>query len=283
MAQQDTISNVELQYLKFPFTQKSKSKMSVAVVDASSPQSVLDLALEGGFQHVVQGSQPHTEAEVSASVQMLNRPYDFFKWPACMILSPSAINDQNEKNLTEFWHQIRSSDHKETVLDQVRNYCQKLTKSSTLLNEISLAADELLTNAIFNAPFVDQENSHHGIDRQNAKVDLHDPHRAELFIAHDEGRIVLGCRDSYGSLNWLNLLKRIRGCFRQGADSMMNFGDGGAGIGSYMVFNSCHSYYLAVCPKQMTLICCSFLRSGSLVARENAPKNLHCFTVEINP
>ena len=74
----------------------------------------------------------------------------------------------------------------------------------------------------------------------------------------------------------MKLFKKIKSCYDTSVAANMNMsGGGGAGIGSFMVFNSAASYYAMVEAGQCTLVCCSVPLKMSSKARALLPKNLH--------
>ena len=143
------------------------------------------------------------------------------------------------------------------------------------MTDILLCSDEVITNSIYNAPFVDQHNNFSGPTRDFSKVQIDPDKKARFFIGADPDRVIIGCRDQYGTLNPDKLIDRIKRCYESNPGEVMNFGQGGAGIGSFLIFDSCVSMYIAVDAGQSTTICCAFPLGLSATKRSLVPKNLH--------
>jgi hypothetical protein len=96
-----------------------------------------------------------------------------------------------------------------------------------------------------------------------------------LFLAHDESRLMVGCTDPYGSLGIARYLSKVKATYALGAAATMDFGSGGAGIGSYIIFNTGASLYIGVKPGQSTVICCVLPLGMSNRKRAALSKHLH--------
>jgi len=75
------------------------------------------------------------------------------------------------------------------------------------------------------------------------------------------------------------LFKRIKNCYDTSVGDNINYsGAGGAGIGSYLIFNSSASYFAEVKVQSHTIVCCTVPLGMSSRARLNIAKNLHFFS-----
>ena len=101
------------------------------------------------------------------------------------------------------------------------------------------------------------------------------PGLVEFFARTDGLRLVLGVRDSYGTLRFEQVLSRISRCFEDGMAGSIKQGEGGAGIGSFMVFNACISYYAGVERGKRTVVCVSLPVGISRREGNALPKNIH--------
>lgn len=148
--------------------------------------------------------------------------------------------------------------------------------SQTLIEDVVCVADELFTNAVYNAPFVDKRTHlNPGISRSEMEIHLEADKPVRLFLAHDESRMVLGCKDPFGTLNLVKYFNTIKATYLRGPAATMNFGPGGAGLGSYLIFNAGSSLYFGVSPGNVTIICCVIPLGMSYRKRAEMPKHLH--------
>jgi hypothetical protein len=97
----------------------------------------------------------------------------------------------------------------------------------------------------------------------------------ELFAQADAKRLIIGCRDSFGEYDGRMVAERIKSCFDNGVANSIRHGTTGAGIGSYMIFDSCISYYGGSEKGVRTVVCVALpLGIGNRV-RTTLPKNIH--------
>lgn len=240
------------------------------------PEDLLALAIDKGFNHLCQKKGHLFAKEVESSNYLIASPESYLEFPVSTILSPTHLNKAAERALISDEFKFDSSNEKQVVLENVVKALQSKSFPQTIVDSVVAAADEFFTNAIYNAPFVDlKTHKNPGLNRKNTEIRLSGGKFARLFLAHDEGRLVLGCEDPFGSLNLLNYLKSIKATYTRGPAATMNFGPGGAGIGSYIIFNAGASLYFGVWPGRATILCCVVPLGMSNRQRIQMPKHLH--------
>jgi hypothetical protein len=239
------------------------------------PIEVLSRGLEMGSGHVVQMGGPHSNDELKASELLLVQPRLITKFPIATLLCPAHVDEAMETRLQKLSYAFSRTGQKAEVLQLIEKNLFHTVKSQSLRSDIATIADELLTNAIFNAPYVNEENTSPGLSRSSAGS-MPAGMSGQFFLGATEDRVLIGCRDPYGSLNVGRLLERIKNCYANSVAGTMNMSaQGGAGIGSFMVFNASSSYVVAVEKGKITVVCAILGTKGSSRARQEAPKNLH--------
>lgn len=287
---EDLVSAIDERWRKQIQIKDLDEKMSIAhsggaiigIASDADPTLLLDLALNQGLNHICQFSNLHIERELNTSASMLVKPEGFLTHPLCTILQPTLANDKNEKNLKQFEVRFSKASEKKQMLDELEKYLRTIIKAESLIDELKSVADELFTNAVFNAPFsrvatgITEE-----IDRSDSSIVMPNGKSATMFAGVQDKQIVLGCSDPFGSLKIPGLLQRILKCYQDGvANSMRMDGKGGAGIGSYMVYSTSASYYVGVQPGSATMVCCSLPLNMSSRKRGQIAKNMHFFEIK---
>lgn len=135
-----------------------------------------------------------------------------------------------------------------------------------------MVADELFTNAIYNAPHVSFAENGPGVARTHENGNTLSLMPARLFLGADSSRIIIGSEDSYGTLNPCHLLKRLKACYTEGTNVAMNWSVGGAGLGTYMIFRSALAYYAGIEQGKRTVVACSFAQGAR---RSENVRNIH--------
>lgn len=245
----------------------------IVLVDRAPHVSVLSLCAENGVKHVVQKSNISSTNEIDFSSEMIQSPGGFFQFPLSCIFGQRNPDLQTELRIARIYTAVEQYSDRNTIISNFRTLVQSLTSSPALLNDVLLVVDETLTNAIYNAPYTAGNKKSRTSQDDDVRIDPRK--KPVLFAGHDKERIVVGCRDSYGSLNINELVRRIKGCYENNISEMINYGEGGAGIGSFLMFNSCASMYIGVDSGYSTTICCSFPFNLSATKRSEMPKNIH--------
>lgn len=241
-----------------------------------TPQELIEQVLNGPSAHVCQPAGLMYQQEVETSELLSKDTQLFFASPATALLWPSEIATRQEMNSLLLNRLFGCSDEKNQILDELRGKLSTLTKSSSLVDEILAVADEFVTNALYNAPYVDPVTFvNQRVDRLTTKVELPAGKTARLFVAEDGQRLLVGIQDPFGSLNIKNYLNGIVRCYATGVKDSINYGEGGAGIGSYIIFNAGSSLYYGVRPGQTTVLACLVPYRMSRRQREDLPKHLH--------
>ena len=82
----------------------------------------------------------------------------------------------SESSLAEYSFQMSDVDQKTEYLDHLESYVRLHATPKSMSLDVRAMADEVITNSVFNAPFVDMENSFSGPTRDKGKVMI-DPNK----------------------------------------------------------------------------------------------------------
>lgn len=268
-------SNLELEIGSPTELDGARPLPPVIIGDQISTLVMLDLCVNDGVKHIVQRSNPGLLEERKLSAAMQQRPRDFIKFPLSMIFGEPSVSEATEAKYKGLDILITFAEMKGAILDQLKKYVEEHAKQKSLLYDLTLAADELITNAIYNAPYVDADNLKSGPARNASAISIDSQKQPRFFAGCDDKRIIIGAQDLFGSLNIDSMMKRIRRCYQNNPRNELSFGVGGAGIGSFMMFDSCSSMYVAVEKGISTTICCTFPIAMSAKKRSAIPKNIH--------
>jgi len=249
---------------------------SIGIGQSLSPEGLLGLVMDGGFRHICQKKGFKYDAELMATRQMIQDPTLFLKYPVASILTPGELTREAELRHLLVDEKFKGSEAKRGILDRMVESMLNQSLSQTMLDDVISVADELFTNAVYNAPFTDLKTHHNpGVSRQYVDVTYEPGKEGHIFLAHDNQKLIVGCRDPFGTLSLEKYFKMIRATAMQGAAATMSFGSGGAGLGSYIIFNTGSSLYAGVWPGQCTQITCVIPLGMSYLKRSQMPKHIH--------
>ncbi len=255
----------------------------IILCDRLTSVQVLSMCFDKTAEHVVQKSNLQTDTELKLSSYTTDSPEMFIKFPLSVIMGVEKPSAETEKEKLGISYFLTEPLEKEMVLEKLEEFIGLYCKRHSIIADIRLAADELITNSLFNAPYVNMENSNSNMERDNSKISIDPLKKPHIFAGHDQNRVIIGCTDFYGRLNISKLIERIKLCYINNPGEMINYETGGAGIGSYMIFDSCMSYYVAVDPGVTTTLCCAFPINMSAKERNEVPKNVHIILNQAKP
>lgn len=260
----------------------------IGVAGAIGSDQVVEYQAKG-LNHIVQMDGHESLEELRIAIQMIDSPHEFFD-----DIPGSLFESMTYSRSIEF----DNMEQKRGLVDQVSQWASGEGMTHWFQDQAQLIADELVTNAVINAPLHDK------VDRKNkiAKFALRRQKRddldigvsgilgedgltinvlppARLILANDDSRVLMGCIDYYGSLDTQQLMARLRHCFKTGAGKAINFGSGGAGIGTFLIFDLSVSFYIVVIPEHRTFVGCVLPLIKSLKKKDGMPKNIHLLAI----
>ena len=238
----------------------SDTEQTIAITDTEVTPSELIRAAQGTqIRHLVQRKNPHFDTECATAETMIFNPQKFLAEPLNTIFGADSGRAELELKL-----QVTSK--KSLVLAKLGDFVASLARSRTIWDHSLLVADELYTNSAKNGwspnvkPFATPPQFQGSID---------------FFAQADAKRLVIGCRDSFGTLDVWNVIARIATCYEKGLADSIQRGSAGAGIGSFMVFESSLSYYVAAEKNRQTVVCVALPLGYSRRAGAGLAKNIH--------
>lgn len=178
--------------------------------------------------------------------------------------------------------EIANSEDKQSALQQLHNFLEMIDCFGAIKSSVLLVADELIMNAIFNAPRNQEgEPKYRNLDR-SAAVTL-DTHEKVLFSFACDGRnIALSVKDQFGSLDRPVIVKYLRRCFSNDLAEVEKDEErrAGAGLGLYMVFNSITQLIFNVQAGVGTEVIATFYARGGARAFKLSGRSLNLFLVK---
>ncbi|MDZ4660768.1 MAG: hypothetical protein SGJ18_04040 [Pseudomonadota bacterium] len=237
---------------------------SVLVKDLPADE-VIKIITVSQVGHVVQKNGVDFELEKQFVDGVKLNSLNYFSDPLKAILGSTLINQLHIK--------FKESVQKKETIEKVKVWVSNIRGASRIQDSIYLIVDELFTNAIYNALpfFVGLRDS---LDRKE-KVDLTDRKACEIFVGHNEHRLILGCSDSFGSLNLEKLSNQLLNTYAKGIAGSIKYGKNGAGIGCRLMFDNCINFYLGVRENEQTIVALGLPIGPNARAIDINFKNIH--------
>lgn len=235
----------------------------VVVGDTLKKLELLQLIKSSNFEHIIQGEKEALDAALVHIGEIYESKdlFDFYK---------KQIKNC-EQNILEF--SFSSFLQKKELLTLFSN---KLPASvETRLGPLlRLVSDELVTNALYNAPLVKIQNKE--------KFEYNKGQKPSLFFAGlSENRIKLCCLDFFGNLNLQDLIARMIDVLLKGYSEAMSMErTRGAGLGSSIILDEAESLTVLVQPKVATYFEVQIPIHLGNKAREHLNKSIHFLEIK---
>ena len=264
-------------YLKYPEDSNllglEKKPDKVVVITSGEDFFAIRPFIFNGFRHFVNRHRSDLPQELLASCLMIVKPTIFVQNPIPFFLAGFSnlnILHDRERNLTL---SFRKSTQKSELLAELEAFLAKNPKTKSLSDICIQTADELITNALYNAPVdADGERMFLNVDRQEI-VEYPADKSATLFACFSDDRITIGCEDNYGSMTLTEMYQYLRTKFNNDL-SVPKETAGGAGLGLKMIMENSANFYLFSERYRRSLVAASFLLSG-LKSNMSTRKHFH--------
>lgn len=169
---------------------------------------------------------------------------------------------------------VEDAHHKQRYIEHIVNYGKAVGIKPRLLLSIEAITDELIMNAIYNAPADETGKSkYEDTDRRN-KVVLDEDEYATLRYGYDDEKFFVSITDTFGRLTKEKVLTYLHKCFTD-PEHQVSDREGGAGLGLYMIYNLVHQFVINIRKGEMTEVIALFLVNKK--KRESYNKIFHIF------
>jgi hypothetical protein len=143
-------------------------------------------------------------------------------------------------------YEIKRAEDRDEVVAAVDDYVTALGAGREVAKAMAMIADELATNAVYNAPRDENgEARYGGMDRRD-KVELDPWEYARVDFGCDGRFFAIAVTDAFGALSPSRIRSRLASCMR-GGEQIENKA-GGAGLGLYTVFTSVNQLVFNLAP-----------------------------------
>jgi hypothetical protein len=187
------------------------------------PSQAVDLAIQHKDVNVVS-----SDSRTDLSLQIRENPEKFFKRPEQFII------DLDCEQRASFREHFFKSNKKHEFFERLDAFLRS-AKYRRVRDDLYLVADELYTNF--------------------TRTAQRDKEEMQFMVESDRNRIMVACRDPFGTLDPNVMLKNIQSCYVKGVKKSIRIhGSGGAGIGSYLMYNVSEGMIIAVEPGVQTLV-----------------------------
>ncbi|WP_374000705.1 cyclic nucleotide-binding domain-containing protein [Bdellovibrio bacteriovorus] len=170
---------------------------------------------------------------------------------------------------------VSCSNQREGLREDLYGYFKKMGVRSTVLDRVNTVVEEMLMNAIYDAPVDSQGKSifNHVSRKEEVQLDTHQ--QSQLRYASDGVLLAVAVKDPFGSLTKDIIIDYLMSCYGGQAGSM-NADKGGAGRGLHQIIENADLTIFNVKKGVRTEVICLFNIDGQ---KREAQPSFHYFFV----
>jgi hypothetical protein len=146
---------------------------------------------------------------------------------------------------------LTSSKDRESMREEMLEHFRSLGIRGALLDRVQIAAEEMMMNAVYDAPVDIQGKSLFNHLPRTTEVRLHANQQPDLRFGCDGNLLAVSVQDPFGALPREVIIKYLESCYSNLAGTM-NEAKGGAGRGLHQILESCDWTIFNVKPGERT-------------------------------
>lgn len=182
---------------------------------------------------------------------------------------------------SEVYH-IRDSSERTAYIDAVSEFCRRMHVRNSTIQAVELFCEELLMNAIYDAPRDEAGKELYGQLSRKDRVILKPKQAARMEFACDGEKLVVSVSDPFGAITWDVVQSYLARCFSD-KRRITNFEtSGGAGLGLYFCFNAVNSFIINVNPEVRSEFIGVFNLDAAPKERHSRYSSIHYFSTDDN-
>lgn len=146
---------------------------------------------------------------------------------------------------------ITGSKDREPLREEMLEHFRSLGIRGALLDRVQVATEEMMMNAVYDAPVDMEGKSLFNHLPRTTEVRLHTNQQPELRFGCDGNLLAVSIQDPFGALPREIIIKYLQSCYGNQAGTM-NTEKGGAGRGLHQILESCDWTIFNIKPKERT-------------------------------
>ncbi len=170
---------------------------------------------------------------------------------------------------------VRSSDDKDRALAEVVTFAESMGLGNEKLRRVELAAEELLMNALYDAPRNSSGGERHASQDRRLAVSLGPDEAVHMRYGCDGQTLAIAVADPFGALTKRAVTERLRKV-RDGVPKP-EVGVAGAGLGLVMTYSVANQLIFSVSPGRLTEVTAVLHVGGSNRAAQERGTAVHFY------
>jgi hypothetical protein len=233
----------------------------IFLTDTAPINYIEKVFLSGYPDHLVSSQMPDNSKWIIANLKKFTAP------------DPSGMGHYIDSGCPSETFVINNSNLKDQYVAKVINFLNRFKIRERVIHTAEEILDEMITNALFNAP-VDTNGMflYQHYDRKEDVV-LSEVNSARLSYVVDNDKIYLSVKDPFGSLTKNKLFSYLSKCYTKELVHVENK-KGGAGIGLHKMFRLSHNFVVNIIPGSYSEVIVCISQESEILNQETASLNV---------
>jgi hypothetical protein len=155
---------------------------------------------------------------------------------------------------------LRDYQGRTRAIDEVLRYAEEIGVRSKVRSQIGQVCEELLMNALYDAPVDEQGNVLFAEVDLKERLERLSPRPVSIRYASTDNGFAVSVRDRFGRLDKATILRYLEKCLN--SQTQIDRKIYGAGLGLYLIVNSASHVVVNIAPGMATEVVCTFDRKG---------------------
>jgi hypothetical protein len=211
----------------------------IIVGDRTLRPQLAELFEHRALRHLLSSDDPAHSRDLDVTLRKLTGP---------QTLGAAPYLGQVQKT---FSCQVHRAAEKRDAVTEAQRFARNAGAGSRYETSFCTVADELISNAIFNAPASADGTPRFAHLSRDVDVTLAPGEAVSVKMDFDGERLALAVADPFGTLTVSRVQQSMARCLRRGPDQV-NFKPGGAGIGLYYSFELVSHLVINLIPGRVT-------------------------------
>jgi hypothetical protein len=214
----------------------------IGIVDESPAETLVKIVRTfdsySMLSHVISASMlptPLARTHLKALIDRLS------EGPECDLLGPARVGRVA---------MLAQASHREARFERMQEYFSKQGMSARAISTLHEVAEELVMNALYNAPTEAGYFKAPVSRTEDLKLPLE--RACEISYGVEDGHAFVRLRDTFGALRRERLIEVLNRCSQTAGQVELDESRGGAGLGMWRVFSSASTLAITVIPGKLT-------------------------------
>jgi hypothetical protein len=224
-----------------------------AIVPKAPLASLTEFLKDPRCNHVIVGDDEDTEFDLRVTAQKLLTG-DIF-----------GVEKYLPEGTPVNYFRLRDFQGRSTAIDTILQFAEERGIRRQIRSAIGSVCEELLMNALYDAPVDESGNQIFAEVDPHARVDSMSPRPVSIRYAATKDQFAVAVRDRFGRLAKNTILAYINKCLHSA--QQIDRKTYGAGLGLYLVANAAAGYVVNVAHGMATEVVCTFDRGSRIPLR----------------